>query len=192
MVVDEKEVLRLDVEVLQVVLGVHQVQHFGGLLHVLQEHVAVDAGLAFFAAGAEAVPEAAVGQFGDDVEPAADQVVAVDRQQVRVADRLDALEGAEFLKGELRAGRVHDPQVAVDDLDRLEQPAGRLGLPDFAVPAAAEPFQEPVAGDRFSAGSDPDGHGKRSLRRGTAERMAGRTTGPGTPSSVTLTGGRSN
>ena len=42
--VDEEEVLRLDVEVLQLVLIVHQVQRFGGLLHVAEQLVARDAG----------------------------------------------------------------------------------------------------------------------------------------------------
>ena len=51
------------------------------------------------AALAEAVPEVAVGQLHDDHEPAVDDVVAVEGEEVRVADRLDALEGLEFLLG---------------------------------------------------------------------------------------------
>ena len=42
-------------------------------------------------------------------------------------------------------------EVAVDELDRLEDAAGGFALPDLAEPAAAEPLDEPVAGDRLSS-----------------------------------------
>ena len=97
--VDQEEVLRLDVEVLQLVLIVHQVQRLGRLVHVAEQFVARDAGQALGAALLEAVPEVAVGQLHDDDELAVDDVVAFQRQDVGMADRLDAAEGLEFLLG---------------------------------------------------------------------------------------------
>ena len=85
-VVDEEQVLRLDVEVLQLVLGVHQVEHLGGLVHVAEQFVARDARHAAGRGIAEAVPEVAVGQLHDDQQPAFDDVVAFEGEQVGVAD----------------------------------------------------------------------------------------------------------
>ena len=92
-VVKHEQVLRLDVQVLEVELVVEQVEHLGGLGHVLEEFVARDAGQALVAAVAEAVPQVAVGQLHDDHEPAVHDVVAVEGKEVRVANLLDALEG---------------------------------------------------------------------------------------------------
>ena len=44
---------------------------------------------------------------------------------------------------------VERVEVAVDELDGLEQAAGGLALPDFAEAAAAERLDEAVAGNRF-------------------------------------------
>ena len=98
-VVDQEQVLRLDVEVLQLVLRVHQVQGLGRLLHVAEQLLARDAGQALGPALAEAVPEVAVGQLHDDDQLAVDDVEAFQRQDVGMADGLDAAEGLEFLLG---------------------------------------------------------------------------------------------
>ena len=125
--------------------------------HVAEQLVARDAGQALRAALLEAVPEVAVGQLHDDDELAVDDVEAFEREDERMADGLDALEGLEFLLGALAvlAGGV---EVAVDELDGLEQAAGGLGFPDFAEAAAAQPLDQPVAGDRFGLGFDANGH----------------------------------
>src|SRR5207249_3648136 len=141
-VVNQEQVLRLDVEMLKLVLIIHQVQHFGGFVDVAQQVVARDAGLPQLAELGEAVPQVAVGELGDDDQPAFDDVVALQRQQVRVADGLDAAEGGQFLFGALVGGGV---DVGVDDLDGFEQAAGGLALPDFAVAAAAQFGKEAVA-----------------------------------------------
>ena len=44
---------------------------------------------------------------------------------------------------------VERVEVAVDELDGLEEAAGGLALPDFAEAAAAERFDQAVAGDRL-------------------------------------------
>ena len=77
-VVQHEQVLRLDVQVLQLVLVVHQVEDLGGLGHVHEQLVAGDARVAVLAALAEPVPEVAVGQLHDDHEPAVHDVVAVE------------------------------------------------------------------------------------------------------------------
>ena len=64
-----------------------------------------------------------------------------------MADGLDAAQGFEFLLGATAVGAVGGLQVAVDELDGLEQAAGGLGLPDFAEAAAAQALDQPVAGD---------------------------------------------
>ena len=53
----------------------------------------------------EAVPQVAVGQLHDDDELAVDDVVAFERQDVGVADRLDAAERLEFLLGAASVAR---------------------------------------------------------------------------------------
>jgi hypothetical protein len=155
--VDEEEVLRLDVQVLQLVLLVHQVEGLGGLLHVAEELVAGDAGHAAGAALLVAVPEVVVGQLHDDDEQAVDDVVAFQREDVGVADGLDAREGLELLLGAV-AVVAGGAEVAEDELDGLVQAAGGLALPDLAKAAAADPLQEAVAGDRFGVVFDPHRH----------------------------------
>ena len=104
-VVDQEQVLRLDVEVLQLVLDVHQVERLGRLLHVAEQLVARDARQSLAAALLEAVPEVAVGQLHDDDQLAVDDVEAFQRQDEGMADRLDAVEGLELLLGPGRLRR---------------------------------------------------------------------------------------
>jgi hypothetical protein len=66
-----------------------------------------------------------------------------------VSDLLDALEGFEFLFGVANEVGILGAEVAVDDLDGLEDAAGGFALPDFAEPARPEPFEEPIAWNGF-------------------------------------------
>src|SRR3954453_21795614 len=61
----------------------------------------------------------------------------------------------------LPAGAVHGErvQVAVDELDRLEEPAGRRPLPDLAEAAVADRLDEAVAGDGLRVGLAIKTHG---------------------------------
>src|SRR5262249_19148068 len=97
-------------------------------------------------------------QLHDDEELAVDDVVALQGEDVGVAYGLDAAERLQLLLGALPlvAGLL---EVAVDELDGLEQPARGLGLPDFTEAAAAQALDEPVAGDGLSVTFDPHRHG---------------------------------
>ena len=148
-VVEQEQVLRFDVEVLQLVLVVHEVEDFGRLAHVLEQFFARDAGQAGFAVFAEALPKVAIGEFHDDDEPAFDDVVAVEGQQVRVPDGLDPFEGFQLLLGEAVGVVVLVAEIAVDHFGRFENPAGGFAAPDLAEAAAAQAVHELVAGDRF-------------------------------------------
>src|SRR5262249_48891827 len=105
------------------------------------------AGLALPLVLVEEVLEAAVGKFGDDDEVAADDLDAFDGEQEGVAKALDVLEGAAFLIG--AAGLVVQADLAVDELDGLEQSAGGLALPNLPEATLAQRFEQSVAGDRF-------------------------------------------
>src|SRR5205807_1356947 len=75
-----------------------------------------------------------------------------------VADLLDAVEGVELLLGP-DALDVEGVEVAVDELDGLEQAAGRLALPDLAEAAVANRFNEPVALQRLGIALPFESHG---------------------------------
>src|SRR5438270_2896811 len=91
-----------------------------------------------------------------------------------MVDRLDALEGLELLigAGVLVAERVGLAELAVDDLDGLEQPAGGLAFPDLAETADAQPLDEAVAGDGLGVGFDADSH--TTIPRRSADGPLGR------------------
>src|SRR5262249_25735316 len=86
----------------------------------------------------------------DDLDP-------VHLQDERVADLLDPVQGPLLLLG---AGAVHvqGVEVAEDELDGLEQAAGRLALPRLAEPPAAQRLDEAVAGDRLRVGLPHESH----------------------------------
>lgn len=127
-----------------------------------------DAGQPFVAALAEAVPQVAVRQLHDDHEPAFDDVVAVEREQVRMTDRLHPLECLELLLGVADEVVVLGPQVAEDDFDGFEDAAGGFAAPHFAEPAGTETVQKSVSGNGFRLGFDGDGH--RGIRNGCGKR----------------------
>ena len=115
-----------------------------------EQFVARDAGQPARLALAEAVLELPVGQLHDHHEFVADDLDAFERQEERVADRLDLLERAEFLPEPVLAAAVFGLR-ARDELDRLVQPARRLALPHLAEAAAPERLQELVPRQRFRA-----------------------------------------
>ncbi len=153
----QKQVLRLDVQMLKLISVVHQVQRFGGFLHVDEQLIARDARQTLTAALLEAVPQIALGQLHDDDELAVDDVEAFEREDIGMANRGDAAEGFQFLLGAL-AAVVAAAEVAEDELDGLVQAARRFRLPDLAETAAAYPLDEPVARNRFGMAFDPHRH----------------------------------
>ena len=95
----QEEVLRLDVQMLELISAVHQVERFGGFLHVDEQFIARDARQPLRAAFLEAVPQIALGQLHDNDELAVDDVKAFERKDIGMTDFLDAAEGFEFLFG---------------------------------------------------------------------------------------------
>src|SRR5262249_43010956 len=142
-VADEEEVARLDVQVLQPVL-VHEVQRLGRVADVAQQVVAWDADQAGLEVLLVAVMEVAVGKLHDDDQLALDDLYLLGGQDEGVAQALDAVQRAFLLLG-AGAVDVEGVEVAEDELDGLEEPAGRLTLPDLAEAAAAQGLDQAVA-----------------------------------------------
>src|SRR5262249_4775981 len=145
MVEQQKDVLWLDVEVLEVELLVHQVERLGGLPHVTEQLPPRDAGVPLGSAFREAVKQSAVGKLADDDQSSLDDLKAVQREDVRMADRFDAVEGLQLL---VQPCRIQGG-APLNDLDGLEQATGGLGFPDLAEPARTNALDEPIPGDRF-------------------------------------------
>ena len=148
MLADQEEIARLDVQVLQAVLVVHQVQHFGRLAQVAQQLGARHARLALLTVIEQHFVQVLVGQLGDDHQLAGAALDAVDGEQKRVANVLDALDGLQLGVG-LRSFALDVIEVAVDELDGFEQAAGGLALPHFAEAAAAQGCDQSIAGNGF-------------------------------------------
>src|SRR6185437_11964218 len=145
-------------------------ERLGRLFHVAEQLLARNAGQTARATFLEAIPQIFVGQLHDNHELAVDDVVAFQREDVRVADGFDAAEGFQFLFGAMTviAGSA---EIAENELDRFEQTAGRFALPDIAEAAAADALNEPVSGNRFGLIFDPDRHESISpLAQGTDEQ----------------------
>src|SRR5207249_1563756 len=87
-------------------------------------------------------------QLHDDDQLAIDILDTIQGEDKRMADFFDTIECLPFLLG-VDSVHVERFEIAVDELDGLEETAGGLALPDLAEAAAAERFQEPVAGDRL-------------------------------------------
>src|SRR5262249_50269665 len=124
-----------------------------------EQLVARQAGQARLAARDEPVVQAPVGQLHDDDQIVADDLDAVQGEDERVADGLDALDGMQLFEGTIGA-RVEGTLLAVDELDGLGQAAGGLALPDLAEAAAAERFEQAVAGNGDGDGVLFGAHGK--------------------------------
>ena len=129
-------------------LLVHVVERLGRIAKVPGEVVLLDADHAGVLTFDEDVVERPFGELHDDDEFAVDVVDAFDGADERMADLLDALQGAEFLLGP-DAVLVERVEVAVDELDGLVDAAGSFAFPDFAETARTQRFDQAVAGDRF-------------------------------------------
>src|SRR5262249_25692215 len=66
MVANEEEIVRLDVQVLQSILKVHQIEGLGRFAAVAEQFIAVYAPVTRVLVFLEQVPEALIGQFHDD------------------------------------------------------------------------------------------------------------------------------
>src|SRR5206468_10547040 len=95
----QKQVARLDVKMLEIVLLVHVVQGFGGVAQVAEKILARDAdqpgGLVFD----EQIMQALVGKLGDDEQLAADILNLLDGQDKRMAYLFDAIKRIPLLLG---------------------------------------------------------------------------------------------
>ncbi len=144
----KKQVARLDVEVLKLVLLVHVIEGFGGVAQVAQQVVAGDADQPGVMLLDEQIVQAAVGQLHDDDQLAFDFLDLLESADERMANLLDALQGVHFLLG-ADAFPVEGIEVAVDKLDGLEQAAWSFALPDLAEAAAAQRFDQAIAWNRL-------------------------------------------
>ena len=149
-VADQKQVMRLDVEVLQAELEVDDVEGLGRLPQEAEQLLARHAGLALALVVEQDRLQVAIGQLHDEDQHPVEDLDPFQGEEEGVADALDALDGLAFLGGEAAAG----VRVAGDELDGLEQAAGGLALPDLAEAAAAEAFDQarpPTSAWRCSA-----------------------------------------
>jgi hypothetical protein len=151
---EQEQVLRLHVQVLEAMHLVDVVERLARVAHVTEQLVPGNAGQAASPAFVESAVQAALGQFGDDDQLAVEVLETLQRQQERVPDSLDPLQGTQFLLG-ARAG-----QVAEDDLDGLDEPTRSGRLPYLAVAAETDALQEMVAGDDLDTHGCVYGHGR--------------------------------
>jgi hypothetical protein len=159
---NKEQVLRLDIQVLQLVLGVHQIQGFRRFQQIADELVARDSGQTLLPAFAKTVPDRAIGQLHHYDELIVNDIEAFQRQDERMMDGLDAIKGLELLVGSGVIVAGLGAKVAVHELDGFEEPARSLGFPDFAEAAPADPLNEAVALDRLRTALNPHGHGQPS------------------------------
>ena len=121
---NEEQILRLDVEMLELELDVHQVEHFRGLGHIAEQLLARDAGVALRAALLEAVSQRAIRQLHDDDEVIIDVFITIEQEDERMAHRLDADQRFPFLIGtgtvRLGADRFFGRCFALHELDCFE------------------------------------------------------------------------
>ncbi len=165
-VAHQEQVARLDVQVLQMVLLVHEVKHFSRLAQITEQLLARNAGLARLLVSGQQLVQVLVGQLHDDDQRAVEALDAIHRKQEGMANGLDPLHGAQLL---LRAGAVAGQvvHVAEHELDGLEQPPRRLAFPHFAEPAAAQRLDQPITGDRLGLCFLRDNHFSRPVRAST-------------------------
>ena len=140
---DQQQVLGFDVQMLQLVFFPHVVQGFGRIVDVDHQLFPRNSGKALLATGDKALFQTGFGQLGDDHQLTVDDLNAFERQQERVTHVLDAVQRLKFAFGAIFV------EVAVNELDGLDESARRIGRPDFAVTAGAQAGDQPVASDRF-------------------------------------------
>ncbi len=103
------------------------------------------------------IVQALVGQLHDDDEFAVHNLDAIHREDEGMADLLHAVQRVQFLFG-AGAIDVEGVEVAENELDGLEQAAGRLAFPCLAKAAAAQRLDESIPGDRFRVGLPNEAH----------------------------------
>ena len=99
-----------------------------------------------------------VRQLHDDDQFSLNAFEPVDGQKKGMADGFDVLDGVQLVLGPL-AVAAQAIEVAVNELDGLEDAAGGFAFPNFAEAAGAQEFEETVAGDRLSIGFFFENHG---------------------------------
>src|SRR5262249_52995645 len=129
------------------------IQGVGGITHIAEQLFPGNPRQTGLAAFLKALQQTAIRQLGNDQELVVDDLDALEGEEEGMADRLDALEGLELLFG------ARFVEVAVNDLERLGQSAGRRCLPDLAEPARAQALDKLVASDNFCAWVRLQGHG---------------------------------
>ena len=174
----QEQILRLDVEVLDLIMRVHQIERFGRFVHVPQQFIARNSHQARHPTLAETIPKVAVGQLHDDNELAIDDVEAFEREDIRVADRLDPVQSLQFLFGGA-AFVLGGVQIPEHELHRFKEPTGGFDLPNFAETAATESLDQAVATELLRQSthrSGVDGHadGFRKRRPGLRESRGAR------------------
>src|SRR5271166_1986112 len=127
--------------------AVHDVERLGSLAQVGQKRLAGDADPAGLLFGAEDVSEILVRELQDDDQLVFDDLDALHRQDKRVPNRLDALDGTQLLLG----GGVAIQRIgtALNEFNRLEQAARRLALPHLAEAATAQRLNQAITGNRL-------------------------------------------
>src|SRR5439155_2883048 len=118
LVARDKKIARLDVEMLEAVLEIHEVEGLGRVTDKAQHLRARDAGITGGPVAGEHVVQAAIGQLHNDDQLAVEDLNAFHEEQERVADGLNQLNGFQFVRHG-GAGVVDTLQIAVDELDRL-------------------------------------------------------------------------
>src|SRR5271156_6567613 len=101
-------------------------------MHVAQQLTAWNAASPVGPALLEPIQERLVGQLAHHDQLAVDDFESLERQDERMPQRLDPIQRLDFLVGLALA------EAPVDELDRFEQPTGRLGLPDLAKAAGSQ------------------------------------------------------
>ena len=131
---------------------VEEIDGAGQLVHVAEQLVAGQAGQALRLALAEPVHQALVAQRHGDHQAVLD---------LRTANWTSSRWGWRMLRMTSSA-RCSGPAcvgVEADELQRDADAAGRVGLPDLAEPALAQPADQPVAGNGLGADLQTEGHG---------------------------------
>src|SRR5205807_1879188 len=105
-------------------------------------------------------------QLHHDHQLTIDDVVAFQRQDIRMANRFDAAESLQLLLGAVIvvAGAF---EIAEHEFDSFEQTPRSLCFPDFSETTSTQALDESVAGNRFCSTFNPHRHGI-SLSPGTA------------------------
>src|SRR5262249_55484800 len=146
-----EQVARLDIQMLQAIVDVHQVEDFGGLAEKAKQLAPRNAGALLRLMLLEAFFEIAVRQLRHDDQLTFHDLHAIDGKQEGMADGLDVLDRPQLFLGGAGAVGFEAVKIAVNEFDGLEDAAGGFAFPDLTKSAAAKRFQKliPRKGFRF-------------------------------------------